>query len=85
MTNEELLKKMIEEMILRGLSPATMKYYRIRARTLVNYYASKPLADISDSEFRDAFYYGCCSWSSCKLSDVKYFPLSLMSSGKYLT
>lgn len=53
MTNEELLKKMNEEMILRGLSPATMKYYRIRARTLVNYYAPKPLADVSDSEFRD--------------------------------
>ena len=57
MTNQELLQKMDEEMILRGLSPATMKYYRVRTHTLMNHYNPKPLADVTESEFREFLLY----------------------------
>lgn len=51
MTNEELLQKLEEEILLRGFSPHTQEEYVIRTKLLMRY-ANRPLEELTEQDLR---------------------------------
>jgi len=51
MTNEEILQKLEEEILLRGFSPHTQEEYVIRTKLLMRY-ANRPLEELTEQDLR---------------------------------
>jgi site-specific recombinase XerD len=51
MTNEEILQKLEEEILLRGLSPHTLEEYMIRAKSFI-LYVNRPLEELTEQDIR---------------------------------
>jgi len=51
MTNEEILQKLEEEILLRGFSPHTLEEYMIRAKSFM-LYANRPLEELTEQDIR---------------------------------
>ena len=74
----QLRKKMIEDMTLKGLSPATQKLYLMQVNHLAKYFKRSP-DELSKEEIREYFLYliqekkGSASMISSALCGIKFF------------
>jgi site-specific recombinase XerD len=56
MTNEEILQKLEEEILLRGFSPHTLEKYMIRAKSFM-LYTNRPLEELTELDIRTYLLY----------------------------
>lgn len=56
MTNEEILQKLKEEILLRGFSPHILEEYMIRAKSFI-LYANRPLEELTEQDLRTYLLY----------------------------
>jgi integrase/recombinase XerD len=57
MTNEEVIRKIHEEVALRGLSPQTEKSYLYALRLFLRYYENRPIETMGEPEIREFLLY----------------------------
>jgi len=56
MTNEEILQKLEEEILLRGFSPHTLEEYMIRSKSFM-LYVNRPLEELTEQDIRSYLLY----------------------------
>ena len=56
MTNEQLIKKMKEDMKMRNFSKYTYDSYLGKAKYIMRYYGEKQLEEVTTEELRENFY-----------------------------